>query len=228
MTGELAWRDAEQGDLRMMLREVVRPHGTKRLLRWLARRVDGSVVLLGRAGQPWEGLPGPPAWLLTEAADVLGSVVDQRRQSAASDVGGYSVRALAIDTHVTLVVARQGGLSSKAGTTIADAAKLLRMQWRVEQADRRRREVALAESFVREATLRLIMAGNVDGARRAAGALQQKLPDPLRVYLIARDVGGRGDLDEPARLCAEASGGSAWIAPCPVYPHHLAVLASAD
>lgn len=225
MAGELIRNDVEEGDLRRMLREVTRPNGVRRLLRWLARQVDGSVTLLGGTGEPVDGLPGPPARLSGDAADVISSVVHQRRQSVSSDVGGCAIRALAIDTDATLVVARQGGFSSEAATAIADAASLVRLQWRVEQADRRRRQVDLAESFTREAILHLIMVGQLDGARRSAGALRQKLPDLLRVYLIERGLGG---LDELIRLFTQASSGNAYIIPCPVYPNHLIVLAGAE
>jgi sugar diacid utilization regulator len=225
MAGELIQNDVEQGDVRRMLREVTRPNGVRRLLRWLARKVDGSVMLLGESGEPLDGLPRPPARLLEQAADVIGSVVHQRRQSASSDVGGCAVRALAIDTDATLVVARQGGYSTDAAAVIADAASLVQLQWRVEQAERRRRQVDLAESFTREAILHLIMVGHLDGARRSAGALRQKLPDLLRVYLIERGLEPTEDL---IRLCAQASSGNAYIIPCPVYSNQVIVLAGTE
>lgn len=210
----------------MMLGEVNRPHGLRRLLRWLARRIDGSVGLLGETGESVADCPELPAWLYTEAADLISSVVDQRCRSASSEVGGYAVRVLAIDPDATLVVAKHGDLSPEAGTAIADAASLVRLRWRAEQADHRRREVALAESFTREAIFHLIIVGNLDGARRAAVALRQRLPDLLRVCLIDGAVGNKDN--EPARLCSEATGGSAWILPCPVYPNYLIVLAPVE
>ncbi|HKS46925.1 MAG TPA: helix-turn-helix domain-containing protein [Amycolatopsis sp.] len=223
MTGELQHRDVAPQVIRTMLREASRSNGARRLLRWLAGHLDGWVVLLGPGGEPWYDLPRPPEELWADAADVIGSVTAGRRRSAAADVGGYLMWVLEINTDATLVVVGRGRFPGETGTVVADAASLLRLRWQAERADRRHREVVRAESFAREAVLHLIMVGQLDGARRAAGALQQQLPDLLRVYLIESPAAGRRD--EAARLCAEVSGRRAWIIPCPVYATHLVVLA---
>jgi sugar diacid utilization regulator len=224
MTGVVRHRSGEQRDLRAMLREVTRPNGVQRLLRWLGRHVEGWAVLIGPTGEPVCGVRSVPSDVLADAADAVDSVVARRCRSAAIDVGAYAVRALAIDRDTTLVVARHDAFPAEAGPVIADVANLLRLQWRADQVDRRHREVAEAESLTREAVLHLLMVGQLDAARRSAGALRHELPNVLRLYLIEC----RGERDEPARLCSNVSGGSAWIIRCPVYTNHLIVLASAE
>lgn len=220
MTGELQHRDAAR-DLHKMLREMAWPNGTRRLLRWLAEQINGWAMLLGPGGETLCADPGPIPDLPPDAADVIESVVLQRRQAAATNVGACNVWALAIEPEATLVVARQGAFPLSTKETISCAASLLRLQRRADLADRKSRELAQSESFIREAVLQLIMIGQLDGARRSAGALRHELPDPLRVYVIEATVGGR---EEPARLCSKASGGRAWVIRCPVYSRHVIVL----
>jgi hypothetical protein len=213
-----------QHDLRAMLRDVTQAGGVPRLLRRLAGEVDGWAVLLGRTGEPWYALPDLPTELLAEARETIASVTCQRHRSASVHGATHGIHAVSIDSETTLVVARRGAFAARAGTAIADAAALLQLQWRAEQAERRSREVAIAESFAREAVLHMLMVGHLDGARRSAGALRHELPDILRLYLIECVTGMR---DEPARLCSDATEGQAWIIRCPVYRNHLIVLGSA-
>lgn len=213
-----------QHDLRAMLREVTQAGGVPRLLRRLAGVVDGWAVLLRRTGEPWYALPDLPTELMAEAHETISSVVSQRHGSASVQITAHTVHAVSIDSETTLVVARRGSLAPDTGIVIADAVALLRLQWRAEQAERRSREVAMAESFAREAVLHMLMVGHLDGARRSAGALGHELPDTVRLYLVECISGKR---DEPARLCSDATAGQAWIIPCPVYKNHLIVLGPA-
>ncbi|QUH00373.1 helix-turn-helix domain-containing protein [Saccharopolyspora erythraea] len=235
MGGAMADVRFDQRDFRMLLREATRPDGTRMLLRWLAERLGVRALLLNRFGELVASYPeGPepetarqPQDLLAEAADTIASVLSQRFHSAVHDAGTHSVRVLAVDAEQlgpVLVVARRGAFPDDANALIADVVRLLRLRWRADEADRRRAELERAESLNREAILHMLMVGQLDGARRAAGALGQRLPDVLRVYLVES---AGGDRAAAARRCSLVCGHRAWIIPCPVYRDQLIVLVSA-
>ncbi|MEV0086634.1 helix-turn-helix domain-containing protein [Saccharopolyspora sp. NPDC050642] len=215
-------------DLRDLLRRAGRPDGVRCLLRWLAERIGCSAVLLDEFGALSESYPEPPNGLLDAAADSIASVVSLRYRSASCQTGAHSIRVLAVDAErlgPTLVVAKRGSLPDDAAAAIADVARLLRLRWRADEGDRRHIAAEQAEALTREAILHLLMVGQLDGARRAAGALGQQLPDVLRVYLVECDG---VDRREVAQRCRRASGGRTWIVECPVYDEHLIVLAPAE
>ncbi|MFI0468295.1 helix-turn-helix domain-containing protein [Saccharopolyspora sp. 5N102] len=215
-------------DLRTLLRYADRSDGGRLLLRWLAENVGGWAVLLDPVGAPSEAYPETPNDLLDEAADTIASVVARRYRSAGVDTEMCSVRALAVDAErlgPVLVVANRTPLPGAANAVIADVARLLRLRWRADEADRRRAAVEQAEALNREVILHLLMVGQLDGARRASGALRHELPDMLRVYVF--ECAGI-DRREVARNCLHVSGGQAWIVLCPVYDDHLIVLAPAE
>jgi sugar diacid utilization regulator len=215
-------------DLRTLLRYADRPDGGRLLLRWLAENIGGWAVLLDRFGALSAAYPEPPNDLLDEASDTIASVVAQRYRSAGVDTGTCSVRVLAVDAErfgPVLVVADRTPLPGDANAVITDVARLLRLRWRADEADRRSAAVEQAEALNREVILHLLMVGQLDGARRASGALRQELPDMLRVYVF--ECAG-ADRREVAKNCFHVSGGQSWVVLCPVYDDHLIVLAPAE
>jgi sugar diacid utilization regulator len=68
------------------------------------------------------------------------------------------------------------------------------------------------------------MVGDTQAARRVAETLGPSLADEIRVYVVECPADARG---ESVAFCDRASGGRAWIVQCPVYSHHVIVLAPA-
>ncbi|MFE5534907.1 helix-turn-helix domain-containing protein [Streptomyces sp. NPDC056492] len=112
-----------------------------------------------------------------------------------------------------------------AAVLLADAAAVMELVLRAEEAERREERAELAESRAREAVLHLLMNGRLSTARQIAEALGcPSLPDPLRMYVVECRAGQRGEV---ARICGELTGGRAWIVRCPVYVRHLIALVPA-
>ncbi|MFF3649082.1 helix-turn-helix domain-containing protein [Streptomyces sp. NPDC002181] len=111
-----------------------------------------------------------------------------------------------------------------AAALLADAAAVMELVLRAEEAERREERAELAESRAREAVLHLLMNGRLSTARQIAEALGPSLPDPLRMYVVECRAGQRGEV---ARICGELTGGLAWIVRCPVYVRHLIALVPA-
>lgn len=112
-----------------------------------------------------------------------------------------------------------------ASALLADAAAVLALVLRAEEAERREERAELAESRAREAVLHLLMNGRLSTAHQIAEALCPSLPEPMRMYVVECRAGERGEV---ARLCEELTGGRAWIVRCPVYVRHLIVLVPGD
>ncbi|WP_086003934.1 helix-turn-helix domain-containing protein [Nocardiopsis potens] len=234
-------RDADQSaDLREMQRAVGNRDGARRLLRWLAYRVDGGAALLdghGRlryafpgagSGQPWAANApdetGAAAPVRPWNADVQ-RVLDRRIHSCIVDAGPHKVHAVAMNADApgpALLVSVRGRTLPGVGGLLADAARLLDLRWRAEEAERRYRTVAAADARVREAVLHLLMAGALDSAGRVAAALTPRLPDQMRVLVVECPPDHR---DAVARRCTDVSRGAAWVVRCPVYERHLIILA---
>jgi sugar diacid utilization regulator len=215
-------------DLREMHRQATRPDGLERLLRWLARRVGGSVLLLDRAGVPLHTFPELPGDVLEQAAGEIERVVSGEVRAAAADLGAGVVHVQSIgegEKSAVLVVARQERFSPPVRGLIRDASGLLALRWRVEDLSRRQRRVDRAETHTREAVLHLLMIGHLQAARRVAGALGPRLADEIRVYVMEGPADAR---DQSVAYCDRASGGRAWIVRCPVYTRHVIVLAPAS
>ncbi|MFJ1915823.1 helix-turn-helix domain-containing protein [Streptomyces sp. NPDC088147] len=82
----------------------------------------------------------------------------------------------------------------------------------------------IADARGREAVLHLLMSGNLTTAHQIASVLAPRLSDPARFHVIECGVDRRA---ETIRICAELTGGRAWIVRCPVYSDHVLVVASA-
>ncbi|MER0246301.1 hypothetical protein AAHZ94_30865, partial [Streptomyces sp. HSW2009] len=107
---------------------------------------------------------------------------------------------------------------------LADAARMLGLCWRLEEAERDRLRVATAEAHSREAVLHLLMVGSVPAAHRIAAALRPPLPQLAYVYVIECPDQRRYEVAEQIE---QAARGRAWIVPCPVRPTHLIALVPA-
>ncbi|GAA2430823.1 hypothetical protein GCM10010191_50590 [Actinomadura vinacea] len=214
-------------DYREMHREAARPDGLPRLLRWLARRVAGSVVLLDGAGAVLHAFPGLPGDVLEQAAGEVDRVLTGRAGSAAADLASGVVHVEPIGTVGSagvLVVTRHKRFSPDTRSLIGDASRLLGLHWIAEGGARGRR-AELAEAQTREAVLHLLMTGHLDAARRVAVVLGPSLAEEVRVYIVECPTEAR---DEAVSHCERASGWRAWIVRCPVYTRHIIVLAPAS
>ncbi|WP_246842801.1 PucR family transcriptional regulator [Allokutzneria sp. NRRL B-24872] len=213
-------------DLRAMHQEVSRPDGLRLLVRWLAHGLDASVALLDASGSALHAFPAAPP--SHDARDEAARVLSGQSRSATAETPEHVVRALLVDEHPgpVLVVeqVKGAGFVAAPNELIADAVRLLRLRWRLDRAEKRLRDVELAETLAREAVLHLLMIGDLGAARRVAGALRPELTDLLRVYVIECAVNARTEI---AALCDAACLGRAWIIHCPVYTRHLILLAPA-
>ncbi|WP_433466969.1 PucR family transcriptional regulator [Spirillospora sp. CA-128828] len=214
-------------DYREMHREAMRPNGLECLLRWLARRVTGNVALLDRIGRARHAFPELPQDVLDQAQGEIQRVLSGLAGAAAVNLGSGVVNVQSVgtpDNAGVLVVTREKPFSPPTRFLIADASRLVGLCWRAEEDARRGRRADQADGHTREAVLHLLMTGNVQGARRVAGAIGPSLADEVRVYVMESPAKARGEL---VTHCEEASEGRAWIVKCPVYRRHIIVLAPA-
>lgn len=224
------WANQGIDQLRLMQREALRPDGLRRLLRCVARSVDGHAVLLDEAGRPLHGFPEMRYDLLAAVADEVERNRVGQVDSAAVQHGAQMVAVLSIGhrkRRPVLVAAGDERVLSRAKELLADAVRLLWLCWQVEEAGRARQRLDRADSRAREAVLHLLMLGDRGGAGRVAAALGPRLADPIRVY-VAECALRAGALDELVTQCAEICDGQAWVVRCPVYTRTVIVLAPAD
>ncbi|MCO5969311.1 PucR family transcriptional regulator [Actinoallomurus soli] len=215
-------------DLRKMHREAASADGLERLLRWLAGRVDGTVVLLDRYGAPLHAFPEVPWDILRRAAGEVDRVVTGEVRAAVAEVGGsiVHIQRVGVDgDDATLVVIRRDRFTADVRVLIGDAAQLVGLRRRADALDLRYRRVDRAERQAREAVLDLLMVGQFDAARRVAATLGPALADPLRVFVVEGPPAARARTIDH---CEQASGGRAWIVRCLVYSRHVIVLAPAS
>lgn len=208
-----------------MLREVVRPGGVFGLLAWLARRVAGHAAVLDSSGRPVYGSPELPGHLLEQVTDDLRRVAACRVGAASADVGRWSVCVVPLSDQTPgrlLVLAGRSPFSAADRRLATEAAHLLGLRCRVDDAERRKLRLEAAEAHNREAVLHLLMMGHVSGAKRVAATLRPQLPDLVRVYVVEYPANAG---EESVRRCETASGGRAWVVRCPVHSRHLIVLA---
>ncbi|NBE91878.1 PucR family transcriptional regulator [Nonomuraea sp. KC401] len=214
--------------LKAMQRIALRPDGLSRLLRWLARQISGHAMLVDPSGSPLYAYPRSSEEIFSRAEKDIRRVITKQTRSAAISLGTQVAHIMSIgsqEPNPVLIVARDEPFSSDVRSLVSDAAGLLWLRWRMEELGRHSRQVEQAESHSREAVLHLLMLGQVQSAKRVAGALPGRLPDPTRVYIVESPANRRAHY---ARTCAEATGGRAWIVACPVYVGHLIILAPAD
>lgn len=214
--------------LRALRKTATEPDGLRNLLRSLAREVSGYVVLTDGAGMPVAAYPDAPRDVLERVREDVLRVATRKVRSASVDLAPQVAYVLALgdeEPGAVLVAVRDRDFPPRIRGLVEEATGYLYLRWRVEELGRRDRQVDLAEMHSREATLHLLMVGDVQAARRVTGALGAPLPDITRVYIVECPIGLR---DEYARRCAELTGGRAWLVRCPVFTHHLIVLAPAE
>jgi hypothetical protein len=214
-------------DVLTMHRLSRRADGAALLVRWLAGRTGCRVALLDHSGAVLVAAREWPAAVTSPVREALAVVVGRGVRSFVADDGSGGVVVLqSVDVPggepapvLALVGPRQDS-----PVLAADAAALVGTSWWVEQTRRRRQHAEVAEGRGREAVLHLLMAGHVATAHQVASTLPPTLPNPASVHIVECPPGRR---DDAIGVCAEVSGGSAWVVRCPVYARHLIVLASA-
>jgi hypothetical protein len=220
-------------DILTMHRLARKADGVQALLKWLARRTGCWVGLVDPAGGVQAASPREyDSDVMTLVADGL-RVMRERglRTFVTGESAGRSGALLAVDTPGDL----SGPVSSgqvlavvgpdPLGTAApADAVPLLGVCWWARETERTRRRVEIADARGREAVLHLLMSGNLTTAHQIAGVLAPRLYDPARFHVVECGVDRRA---ETIRICAELTGGRAWIVRCPVYSDHVLVVASA-
>ncbi|RRO18274.1 PucR family transcriptional regulator [Saccharopolyspora rhizosphaerae] len=205
--------------LRQMQRDAAEPAGLRRLLGRIAREVGGHAALFDRAGNPLT--PGHPP------EDLAGIVSRLRRDGARSTVercGDDQLTAFAISSEPDAPTLALSGSTIDRFTTEpnrTDALRVLSLTWRAQLAQERWRRVDAADDQVREAVLHLLMDGGLATAHRTAGALNDALPDPMRVWVVEVGAIDQGERDAVAEVLNDITGGRAWMIKCPVYSGHL-------
>jgi sugar diacid utilization regulator len=213
-----------EDDLKSMLQAVVKRDGTAELLRWLARRIKGTAVLLDSSGAVARSFPDCPDRVLREIGGQINRVISGEWGAAAFSGPSSSWWARMASTDATrggpalLVTAQAPPPSPDDGVLIAHAAALLHLCWQADERDR-------ATYHIREAVLHLLFAGQTAAARRVAGAMKPDLAQTVHVYLVEGPVAARNAI---ADRCDAACGGRAWIIRCPVYRRHVIILCPSD
>ncbi|MFI6001595.1 helix-turn-helix domain-containing protein [Streptomyces sp. NPDC051366] len=185
------------------------------MLQWLAARLGGWTGVVDA-----DGAAGPEL-AVRGAAELRARGV----RSAVLHGEGSAALLFALDGSRALAAVPDLQHHPGASALLADAASVLALVLRAEEAERREERAELAESRAREAVLHLLMNGRLSTAHQIAEALCPSLPEPMRMYVVECRAGERGEV---ARLCEELTGGRAWIVRCPVYVRHLIVLVPGD
>ncbi|WSJ47808.1 helix-turn-helix domain-containing protein [Streptomyces sp. NBC_01317] len=206
--------------------------GVRPLLRWLARRTGCWAGLVDTAGAVQEASSDErDSETITLISDGLREMRERGlRTFLAGSSPERSGALLAVDlpgdrsgsepSGLVLAVVGPDPLRTAAP---ADAGPLLGVSWWAKETERTRRRVEVADARGREAVLHLLMSGNLTTAHQIAGALAPRLYDPARFHVVEC---GRDRRAETIRVCAELTGGRAWIVRCPVYSDHVLVVAS--
>lgn len=208
--------------------EAAKPDGLRRLVRGVARSIEGNAVLFDADGRSKYAFPD----VGDELFDVVGSDVERvrtgRAGSAAVDTGTRTVSVLPVGPEApfpVLVVARQQPLSARDRTLLGDATRLLWLCRQVETTREAQRRVDRTDSRIRESVLQLLMLGNRGAAKRVAATLGPRLSEAVRVLVAEVAPVERGSF---TIQCNAVSDGRAWVVPCPVYNGHVIVLAPVD
>ncbi|MGW7438644.1 PucR family transcriptional regulator [Streptomyces sp. NPDC054849] len=198
----------------LRLHRLAHAGGSAALLEWLAARLGGwAGVVDAEEGRG-------PRTAVRGAAEMSARGV----RSAVLHGSGSATLLFALDGGRALAAVLDQPHDPGAPALLADAAVPLALVLRAEEAARREERAALAEARAREAVLHLLMNGRLSTAHQIAEALGPALPEPMRMYVVECRTGQRAEV---ARLCAELTGGRAWIVRCPVYVRHLIVLVPA-
>ncbi|MFJ1598583.1 helix-turn-helix domain-containing protein [Streptomyces sp. NPDC088261] len=219
-------------DILTMHRLARKGDGVRPLLRWLGRRTGCWAGLVDTTGAV-QASSSPE-----HDSETVGLVADglreMRERGLRTFLAGSSPERsgalLAVDLPGDRPGAEPSGLvlavigpDPLATAAPADAGPLLGLSWWAKETERTRRRVEVADARGREAVLHLLMSGNLTTAHQMAGALAPRLYDPARFHVVEC---GRDRRAETIRVCAELTGGRAWIVRCPVYSDHVLVVAS--
>lgn len=210
--------------LRRLQAEAVEPDGLKRVLRCMARNIDGYAMVLDDADRPLEAYPERRDDLLPVLAEGLARVRADRMGSVAIDNDAEVLFVLPVsraDSAPILVAAGRKPLPAHARPLVTDAVRPLALAWRMGLARGSEKRVYRADTRIRESVLHLLMVGDSNAAERVAATLRPSLPNPVQVLIL--EVPGRSR-DELAAQCIEVSAGRAFVVPCPVYVGHVIVL----
>ncbi|OLZ64979.1 hypothetical protein AV521_34015 [Streptomyces sp. IMTB 2501] len=202
--------------------------GADALLAWLARRSGGWAGLLDaggavlRATARGELSRGQSALVLAaEGAALLARGAGSARIDDGGRTGLFVTTGSAAGDPVLALVVPTSEVT-QAPRLIADAAGLVGLCLRAEEAERHRRRSKAVDAQGREAVLHLLMAGDVATARRTAEVLRPSLPRAIRFCVVEGPAGQR---EEFVRRWLREVGDQCWIVPCPVYARHLLVIA---
>ncbi|GAA1768997.1 helix-turn-helix domain-containing protein [Streptomonospora arabica] len=229
----------EAADLREMQRVVNAADGVQGLLRWLAHRFDGKAAVLDAgglvrcsfpaeaAGAAWaEFAPAAPGGdARRRPGQGVQPVLERRTRSAVLDVGVHETHVIALDDGrpgPALLVSVPGRLPSGASGLLIDAARLLGLRWRLDEAERQQRVLAVAGNRAREAVVQLLIVGATEEATRVADVLTPSLPERVCVMVVDSPPECRKDVVD---RCVAASKGAAWVLRCRVYKRHTIVVA---
>ncbi|MUL40255.1 PucR family transcriptional regulator [Streptomonospora sp. PA3] len=230
---------AEAADLRDMQRAAGGADGVRRLLRWLGRRFDAEAALVDAdglvrrafpaeaSGLPWSSFApvAGDASTLRRPGQGVRAVLERRTRSAVLESRPHEIHVVAVNDDrpgPALLVTVRGRLPAGASTLLIDAAGLLGLCWQAEEAERRQRALATADSRAREAVVQLLIVGAADGASRVAEVLTPSLPERVRVMIVDSPPERR---KEVFQRCLTESGGTAWVYRCRVYKRHTIVIA---
>lgn len=205
--------------LRQMQRDAAEPGGLRRLLDRFAAEVEGHAALFDQVGRPIA--PGHPPAPITAAVRRL----QREGTRAAVELDGRGqLAAFAISAEPDAPTLALSGTAIDRFTAEprrTDSLRVLTLAWRAQQAQDRGRRIEEANDQVREAVLHLLMDGGLATAHRAAAALDDPLPDPVRVWVIEVGAIEKGERDAVAEALIRITGGRAWMIKCPVYSGHL-------
>ena len=208
--------------LRGLQRDAAEPDGARRLLARFADEVDGRAVLLDPAGNAIASSSEGP--VPDEIAEIARRVRVGASRSAVERDGHEQLAAFAINGEPgapTLALAGSAIDRFTAEPRRTDALRVLSLSWQAQHAQERSRRVGKAGDQIREAVLHLLMEGRLPSAHRAAEALHDPLPDPMRVWVVEVGSLDEGERDAVADELARITGGRAWMIKCPVYSGHL-------
>lgn len=194
------------------------------LLTWLARHAGGTAMLIRPDGTLARIVPeGPPPRELDDARQDIRRVLTGKCATARIAKDGWqTVITGSRGGPAVMVLARTDPATGEPGTLtlqdMARAAELARISWLARDRD-------IAVYQLRQAVLQLLMARQIQGARKLAASAHPPLGELVRVCLVEDTA---DDLATVAAACELACEGRAWIAPCSVYDRRLVILYPAE
>lgn len=217
--------DSDAERLRRLHHDAMSPDGTRLLIRRVADAVRGEAALIDAEGDAVaDGSCVDPAAVAAIEPELDRIRAGQARSAAVHHEDRMiSAQALGADAPILLISARAAAYQG-VDRLIADAARLLSMRWRSDEALRAAQRVGQAAIAIREVVIHLLLMGHTDSAQRVASTLTPRLPAFLTLYVIEAD---KVDRDSLAARIARLTGGRAWIVHCPVYVKHLIALVPA-